>query len=377
MEKVTIRMSRSIQDAITNRLDAAAFAATWLVGIVGESPSKQSRAPLLWNHLLRSMDIDACYVPFDVEPDRLDGFLSAVRHDERVKGFNVAVPYKQRILPLLDDVDAKAHCIGAVDTVTRDRTGRLIGSNAEGSGGLASLTARFPGGQGPFIDEPEGLRGLSVLLLGAGCSGRALAWHLAEAVGTGCLYLANRTPEKGQGLCGKLEKKDLPVCWVEETAIDLVAPHVHLIVNATNKGRSGFWTLADGTVTCLEPYSSLAPANPVSLPADSAKDVPQFYNQWYRASLPDIFSNRDRSALVLASLPAQVRLVDLTVSPMESVMLRQARMAGHRTMGGKGPQICQTAEAFFHWIFRECLGESGRYQPPFYQTILNRLWEVC
>ncbi len=367
-------MGRPLQDCLTNRLDQEA--AAWLVGIVGESPSKQSRAPSLWNPLLRAMEINARYVPFDVEPGQLEGFLAAARQDERVKGFNVTVPYKQRILPLLDEVEPQAGCIGAVDTVTRDRAGRLIGSNTEGSGSLAGLTVTLPGEPGPFIDESAGLQGLSVLLLGAGCVGRALAWHLAEAVGTGHLYLANRTAEKGRELCDKLKGRGFPVRWVEETAIDSVAPRVHLIINATSKGQAGFWTLADGTVTCLEPYSALAPANPVSLPADSAKDAPQFYKQWYRASLPDIFANVDRSARVLASLPAPVRLADLAVSPVESVMLRQARLAGRRTMGGKGLHLCQVAESFLRRIFRDHFEPTGQSGPDLYRTILEKLWTV-
>jgi shikimate dehydrogenase len=368
--------SRSIQGFLANRLGPEVSEATWLVGLLGEGFLRQERGISLWNPLLRSMEIDACYAPFAVEPDRLAAFLKAVRHDERLKGFNVTAPYKQRIVPLLDGMDSKARSIGSVDTVVRDPCGRLVGSNTEGSGCLAGLTARFPGGQGPFIDEPDGLQGLSVLLLGAGCAGGALAWYLAEAIGSGRLHLANRTKGKAQALCDRLRTVAPSTTWVEETALDSVIPKVHLIINTTTKGQPGFWTLADGTVTCLEPYSSLAQANPVSLPADSAQDAAQFYNQWYRASLPDIVTNIDRSVQILASLPMQTRFVDLIVSPVESVMLRQARLAGHRTMGGKGLLICQAADAFFHQIFRDHFEQTGRYEPSMYQTIIDRLWEA-
>src|SRR5690606_1037302 len=99
-------------------------------------------------------------------------------------GFNVTIPYKQRILGLLDDVDQEASIIGAVNTV-KINNGKLKGYNTDGMG---------------FIDGLQriGVRPNNsvIALLGAGGAARGIAAYLLKE-GASRIYILNRTYQKG------------------------------------------------------------------------------------------------------------------------------------------------------------------------------------
>jgi shikimate dehydrogenase len=361
----------SLHDVVTNKLDPRAASAKWLAGILGENPSKYAKSPTIWNPTLQALRLDAFYSPFDVEAAGLAAFVEAVRHDERIKGFSVTMPYKVAILPLLDEVEDKARAIGAVNVVVRKADGRLVGANTDGSGGLASLTSPPSGETEAFVPD---LAGAKVLLIGAGGAGKALAWYLAEAVGEGGLYIANRNRSTGEALFRAVKAVNKGAGWVEPSAIGAVAQRMDLVINATTVGQSGLRTLPDGKVTCLEPYSPLVSANPAQVSA--AGDPRTVQEVCFRGSLLDIQSNVNKSASLMTQIPAGVRFLDIIYSPLETILLRQARLSGHRTLNGKGMNICQAADAMFHWVFREHFEERDLYRTATYRKIVDRMTSV-
>lgn len=123
-------------------------------------------------------------------------------------GFNVTVPYKQQILPYLDELSDEARNIGAVNCVKRIQ-GRLVGYNTDVVGFREALLT-FLG-----TDIPT-----QALVLGTGGASQAVQYVLAEM---GIEYtLVSRDPAKGN-----LTYDNLPC--------DAVASH-RLIVNATPLG---------------------------------------------------------------------------------------------------------------------------------------------
>jgi shikimate dehydrogenase len=363
----------ALQDVVTNRLDERANTMKWRAGIVGENPSKYAKSPSIWNPVLQAQGLSAFYSPFDVEAGRLAAFVEAVRQDERMKGFSVTMPYKVSILPLLDEVDEKAKAIGAVNFVLRRPDGRLIGANTDGSGGLASLTTPQAGETEPFIRD---LAGSDVLLIGAGGAGKALAWYLAEAIGEGTLYMVNRSRAAGADLCRAVKSVNRTAALVEGTSIGAVAPRVKLVVNATTVGQAGIRTLAEGLVTCLEPYSPLMSANPAQVSNTAGQDSRSLSEACFRGSLLDIQNNVTKAASLVTQIPASVQFLDIIYAPLETVFLRQARLSGHKTMNGKGMNVCQAADAMFHWAFRSHFEETGRYSQTTYREILRQMTTV-
>src|SRR5690625_4039446 len=91
---------------------------------------------------------------------------------KELDGFNVTVPYKQTIIPYLDEIDTEAESIGAVNTVLNDN-GRWIGYNTDGKGYLRALENKFPK---LLADKTN-----KILILGAGVAARGIYYALCAS----------------------------------------------------------------------------------------------------------------------------------------------------------------------------------------------------
>ena len=128
----------------------------------------------------------------ELTPAQLPAFLE--KRDFR--GVNVTIPYKQTVIPLLDEVDPKAAAIGAVNTIV-NRRGRLCGYNTDYDG-MAAL-ARHAG---------LTLKNKNVLILGTGGTSRT-AMTVAADLGAAEIRRVSRT---GRGDAITYEQAaDLPV----------------------------------------------------------------------------------------------------------------------------------------------------------------------
>ncbi len=143
-------------------------------GLIGERLS-HSFSPEIHRRLA-----DYDYRLKELRPDQLPEFL--IRRDFR--GINVTIPYKQAVIPYLDEIDPKAQAIGAVNTII-NRKGWLTGYNTDFDG-MAALLARAG------LD----LAGKSVLILGTGGTSMT-AMAVAKALGAGSAVRASRTCREG------------------------------------------------------------------------------------------------------------------------------------------------------------------------------------
>ena len=136
--------------------------------------------------------INGRYINMEVPPENLADAVRGLRATG-YRGFNLSMPHKVSVIPLLDGLGESASVIGAVNCVVR-REDLLIGENTDGKGFLRSLTD---------VTDP---RGKTVVLFGAGGAARAVAVELALA-GVGRFILVNRTPARGQQLLDTLVGK--------------------------------------------------------------------------------------------------------------------------------------------------------------------------
>ena len=152
-----------------------------MYGVIGD-PIAHSMSPAMQGDLFVHYGMDAVYLPFHVKANQLqdavDGFRAL-----GAGGFNVTVPHKTAIMPLLDKIDSLAQNIGAVNTVVNE-DGLLVGYNTDGMGYVKSLSAK--------MDSLENKR---VLMIGAGGAARAIYFSLAAA-GLSEIDICNRTLTK-------------------------------------------------------------------------------------------------------------------------------------------------------------------------------------
>lgn len=357
---------------LSNRLDASSIGAESLAGVIGDSPSRYSKSPRLWNAAFAHLQMNAVYLPFDVDDARLGDLLGAFRRCEAFLGANVTVPHKLRVMDFLDSIDEGARRIQAVNTIVRTAEGRLVGYNTDGEGFIDSIRNLQPDRGECFTPSLEGMR---VLLLGAGGSARAVAFHVADRLAGGKLLLCNRTAKSALSLAEEVQKTGCDAVAIEEAELPSLAPEAGLIVNCTTKGQSGIRRLPHDAATLLEPYSALAPADPPIF-AISEIDATGFERRWAEAAGRDIEDNHRASMDLAATIPSRVGFYDLIYHPEETVFLRHGRSTGHPTMNGKAMIVNQAALAFCKRI---CLTELRKRQiatPETFNDILRIMYRA-
>lgn len=190
-------------------------ASTRVYGVAG-SHVRSSLSPLMHNTAFRRRDVNAVYLPLQV--DDVGDLLTLVRQLP-IYGLSVTMPYKQQILPYLDQVDDLSRRIGAVNTVQRGPKGELRGFNTDVAGVTDPLERRLS------------LKGARVLLLGAGGAARAAAFGLVDKGAKVAIF--NRTLDSAQTLA---EQVGATVLRREELARE----RFDVLVNATPLGMTGF-----------------------------------------------------------------------------------------------------------------------------------------
>lgn len=155
----------------------------------------------------------------------LDNFIGTVRDFLREGlGVNVTVPFKEQAWALVDEHTPAAERAGAVNTILRREDGSLLGDNTDGKGLVRDIE----------VNAGLSLKGLSVLLVGAGGAARGVIQPLLAA-GPAHLCVINRTVSKAE---------ELAALFVDQGPIAaaglqwLVEP-VDLIINATSASLAG------------------------------------------------------------------------------------------------------------------------------------------
>ena len=168
-------------------LDERIGAGTQRFAVLGESLG-HTWSPYIHNTVFAACGRDAVYLPITVPKDKLSSAVDVLR--SCFAGFNVTIPYKERIMPLLDEIDAAARACGAVNTV-ENRNGRLIGHITDGLGMLSAL-------------ERGGVRthGVHALILGGGGAARVAGYEFLTRGGR--VTFAVRNEEKGRALAREL-----------------------------------------------------------------------------------------------------------------------------------------------------------------------------
>lgn len=159
---------------------------TKIVGVMGH-PIKHSFSPLMHNIAFEISGLNFIYLPFDIPSNSLkDAMKGMVALG--IKGFNVTIPLKEKILPLLKDVSEEANIIGAVNTVVND-DGILRGYNTDVAGVVESLN--------PFKDE---IAGAKISVIGTGGGARSVIYALIRTFKVGQVNIINRTEQTAESL---------------------------------------------------------------------------------------------------------------------------------------------------------------------------------
>jgi len=216
---------------------------TKIVGVIGH-PIKHSYSPLMHNIAFELSGLNYIYLPFDVPPsslkDSLKGMVAL-----GIKGFNVTIPLKEKVLPFLKDISEEASIIGAVNTIVND-DGILRGYNTDVLGVTESLL--------PFKEE---LQGATVTVIGAGGASRSVIYSLIRNFKVERINIVNRTEQLAESLKEYFSTK---MIFPNIKSYPLVPPDLidvfrnsKLIVNTTSIGM--YPDVDDAATTILESFT--------------------------------------------------------------------------------------------------------------------------
>ncbi|QXH49135.1 shikimate dehydrogenase [Pseudomonas fakonensis] len=168
-----------------------------LAGLIGRG-IQASRTPALHEHEGDAQGLRYLYRLIDADPLGLDDsalpqLLDAAQHTG-FTGLNITFPFKQAILPLLDELSDEARGIGAVNTVVL-RDGKRVGHNTDCLGFAEGFRRGLPGVNKSLVVQ-----------LGAGGAGSAVA-HALLAEGVERLVLFEVDAARGQALVGNLAQR--------------------------------------------------------------------------------------------------------------------------------------------------------------------------
>ncbi len=258
---------------------------TQVFGLIG-SPVSHSLSPHIHNAAFQAVGYDGVYIPFHV---RELGNLIDDFESAGVEGFSVTIPHKEGIIPLLDRVDTEARRMGAVNTVYR-RNGQWLGTNTDVSGAWKALETTG-------ID----LHGKRWTLVGAGGVARAVAYSAGARGRPKSLLVLGRTRQR-------LES------FVRDARHIFPVPDAGAVLAEVDLKKT------------LEGTDILINATPVGMfPEVDATPIPsEFLQPWHV-------------------------VFDTVYNPMDTRLLKEARLRGCRTVSGLQMFLYQGAGQFERW----------------------------
>ena len=278
-------MASTASTTIAGNWEVSPAARRILVGLLGRG-IQLSRTPAMHEAEGRAQGLSYVYTLLDTETMGEGapplGELMAFAEHFGFTGFNVTFPYKQEIIPLLDELSEAAEILGSVNTVVLKR-GRRIGHNTDMWGFKES-----------FRRGLAGEKHAAVLLLGAGGAGAAVARALLES-GVERLLVSDIQGDRAAALASRLLAGGGGTHQVEVVSdLAAAASRVDGIVNATPVGMTKL------------------PGMPIAA----------------------------------GMLRPECWVADIVYLPLETELLSEARKRGCRTLSGEGMAVFQAVRAF-------------------------------
>ncbi|MHB1483986.1 MAG: shikimate kinase [Saccharofermentanales bacterium] len=187
-------------------------------GLIGH-PLAHSLSPYIHKQIMKDSGISGTYRLYDLAPEEFDSKIEKLIR--KLDGFNITIPYKEKIISSLESTGDRESQLGAVNTVYRKR-----GFNTD-----------LPGFQDCYIP----FSGKRVLLLGAGGVARVMLYEAARS-GAQKITVCARRIEQAQKLAteGKVKFGCANIDCCEKKDLD---PYYDTILNAT---PTGMWPECDG-----------------------------------------------------------------------------------------------------------------------------------
>lgn len=256
-----------------------------LTGVFGD-PVDDNPTGVVEEAAFAAKNLNYRYLTIKVLPEDLGKAMDSVKIFG-MKGINLTMPHKIKVLPYLDELSPAAEIIGAVNTVIQ-KEGKLFGENTDGKGFVTALK-----NSGETLDKKN------VTILGAGGAARAIAVECALN-GVAHINIINRSIEKGEKLASLIQMKtDSSAKYLNWKNNMAIPSDTDILINATSIGFS-----------------------------------------------PNV---TDKPDIDYTAITPEMCVCDVIFNPAETIFLKSAAENGAKTITGLGMLVQQAALNFTLW----------------------------
>lgn len=256
-----------------------------LTGVFGD-PVDDNPTGVVEEAAFAAKNLNYRYLTIKVLPEDLGKAMDSVKIFG-MKGINLTMPHKIKVLPYLDELSPAAEIIGAVNTVIQ-KEGKLFGENTDGKGFVTALK-----NSGETLDKKN------VTILGAGGAARAIAVECALN-GAAHINIINRSIEKGEELASLIQMKtDSSAKYLNWKNNMAIPSDTDILINATSIGFS-----------------------------------------------PNV---TDKPDIDYTTITPEMCVCDVIFNPAETIFLKSAAENGAKTITGLGMLVQQAALNFTLW----------------------------
>ena len=256
-----------------------------LTGVFGD-PVDDNPTGVVEEAAFAAKNLNYRYLTIKVLPEDLGKAMDSVKIFD-MKGINLTMPHKIKVLPYLDELSPAAEIIGAVNTVIQ-KEGKLFGENTDGKGFVTALK-----NSGETLDKKN------VTILGAGGAARAIAVECALN-GAAYINIINRSIEKGEELASLIQMKtDSSAKYLNWKNNMAIPSDTDILINATSIGFS-----------------------------------------------PNV---TDKPDIDYTTITPEMCVCDVILNPAETIFLKTAAENGAKTITGLGMLVQQAALNFTLW----------------------------
>jgi len=258
---------------------------TRVCGVIGD-PIEHSLSPIMQTAAFEALNLDYVFLAFKVKPSCVEDAINGMRA-LNIRGLNVTMPHKSKVINFLDRVDLSAQIVNSVNTIL-NKENMLFGFNTDGVGALRALK-----------ENGVALKGRKVLLLGAGGAARAIAYTMAKEADE--LAILNRTVKHAQAIAKLLEKscsKKIVAGSLSANDIQTNLQDSDILINATSIG--------------MKPNAEESPVPP-------------------------------------KLLRSNLSVMDIVYNPLETKLAKDAKVAGAKLVSGIEMLIYQGGASFEIW----------------------------
>jgi len=262
---------------------------TGLLGLIG-TPVGHSGSPAMYNYSFQKLDLDYAYLAFDIPIEKVADAIAAIK-TFKMRGANVTMPCKSEVVKHMDQLSPAARIIGAVNTIVND-DGKLTGHITDGEGFVRNMK-----------ENGVDVKGKKLTVLGAGGAATAIQVQSAldGAKEISIFNIKDAFFDRALETVKKI-KSEVPNCVVNVYDLEDSAKLKEEVASSD--------ILVNGTIVGMKPNDDASPV----------KD-------------PSIF----RADLIVA---------DAVYNPKETKLLKEAKAAGCKCIGGQGMLLWQGAAAF-------------------------------